>query len=135
MEIKELESILKAEFNEEALEKALHVDAGNNAESAILDNLKQREAKGEGAGGNDEVFPMTDQSNLMSEDDSLMQMVNEKAAMEDVGTALEDFAEENKINRGKFINQQLKPFPNSVELPDSEVQLISLMTFMLSLTE
>lgn len=64
-----------------------------------------------------------------------MQMVNEKAAMEDVGTALEDFAEENKINRGKFINQQLKPFPNSVELPDSEVQLISLMTFMLSLTE
>ena len=33
MEIKELESILKTEFNEEALEKALHADTGNNAES------------------------------------------------------------------------------------------------------
>ena len=59
MEIKELESILKTEFNEEALEKALHADTGNNAESSILDNLK-RDAKGEGAGANDEVFPVTD---------------------------------------------------------------------------
>ena len=41
--------------------------------------------------------------------------------MENVGAALEDFAEENDINRGKFINQQLKPFPVAIELADPEV--------------
>ena len=68
------------------------------------------------------------------EDDSLLQLVNEKAQMENVGAALEDFAEENDINRGKFINQQLKPFPVAIELADPEVQLVSLLCFMLSLS-
>ena len=52
----------------------------------------------------DQMFPETSQS-IGEEEDSLMQLINEKAAIEDQGEALEDFAEENNINRGKFLNQ------------------------------
>ena len=68
----------------------------------------------------DGEIPETSQS-VVEEDDSLMQLINEKAAIVDQGEALEDFAQENNINRGKFINQQLKPFPNAIELSDFEI--------------
>ena len=105
-EIKELEKILKTEFNEDILEKALQHTAESNAQTPAeqsIDGFSKKDTQGQ------DMFPTTDQSRLMSEDDddeddSLLQLVNEKAQMENVGAALEDFAEENEINRAKFIN-------------------------------
>ena len=64
-----------------------------------------------------------------------MQMINQKVEQSDVGAHLEFYAEENSISKTKFLNQQLKLFSNTIELSKSEVQLISLLCLLCSLTE
>lgn len=66
--------------------------------------------------------------------DSIMRMIDEKVKEDELGGDLEFYAEENSVSKAKFSNNQLKPFSNTIELSDSEVQLISLVCFLCSLT-
>ena len=65
-----------------------------------------------------------------------MKMINERVNAHERGDGirLEDFASGASHTRAQFVKEYLRPMEGAIDLNDEEIQLISLLDFMISLS-
>ena len=114
------------------IRKALNEEENLEAMLKEKESLNQNQAaKKMMAQASKESFPETVESQSAAEEDSLILMINERV---EEGIKLEDFASGQGIGRSRFVKDLLRPVSDSIiQLSNAEVQLIGLLTFMISL--